>query len=77
MMLEIVEAFAELWDQLPMTIFGRPDNRTLVSRGRLVYAVAVRGQLSPVDGAVELIGIAIDLIGRGAGLEDPEDEQEQ
>lgn len=76
-LLEIVDSFADLWDQLPMTIPGRPDYRTLVSRGRLVYAVAVRGQLSPVDGAVELIAIAIDLLGPDAGLEDPEGEQEQ
>ena len=75
-LLEIVEAFAELWDQLPMTIPGRPDYRTLVSRGRLVYAVAVRGQLSPVDGAVELIAIAVDLAGPEAGLEDPEGEHD-
>lgn len=31
--------------------------------GRLVHAVAVHGQLSPVDAAVELIGFAIDLHG--------------
>lgn len=56
-----------------MTIPGRPDYRTLVVRGRLVYAVAARGQLSPVDGAVELISIAVDLIGPGTGVEDDDE----
>jgi hypothetical protein len=52
-LLDIVEAFATMWDQLPMTIPGRPDYRTLVTRTRLTYAVAVRGQLSPVDSAID------------------------
>jgi len=75
-LLEIVEAFAELWDELPMTIPGRPDYRTLVVRGRVVYAAAVRGQLSPVDGAVELISIALDLIGPDLGFDDEDDSDE-
>jgi hypothetical protein len=62
-LLDIVDAFAALWDDLPPTIPGRSEYRTLITRGRLAYAVAVNGQLSPVDGAVELTGITIDLRG--------------
>jgi hypothetical protein len=62
-LLDIVEAFATRWDDLPATIPGRWDYRTLMTRARLAYAVAVSGQLSPVDGAIELTGIAIDLRG--------------
>ena len=66
-LLDIVDTFAVLWDQLPTTIPGRPDYRTLVTRTRLTYAVAVRGQLSPVDGAIELIAITVDLTGPDDG----------
>jgi hypothetical protein len=54
---------------------GRPDYRTLVTRTRLTYAVAVRGQLSPVDGAIELIAVTIDLTGVGDDNsdDDPDD----
>jgi hypothetical protein len=62
-LLDIVEAFAVLWDQLPTRIAGRPDYRDLITAGRLVYAVRVRGQLSPVDGAIELTDVVIDLHG--------------
>jgi hypothetical protein len=72
-LLDIVEAFATMWDQLPMTIPSRPDYRTLVTRTRLTYAVAVRGQLSPIDGAIELIALTIDLLGLGDdNNEDPD-----
>jgi hypothetical protein len=60
-LLDIVDTFARSWDDLPMPHPGRPDYRVLIVTTHLVYAVAVRGQLSPVDGAVELIDIAIDL----------------
>ena len=46
-LLDIVETFAVTWDEMPMPISGRPDYRLLILRGRLVHAVAVRGQLSP------------------------------
>lgn len=72
-LLEIVDLFATRWDDLPMTIVGRPDYRTLVLHTRLAYAVAVRGQLSPVDGAVELIAIAIDLRGLEHDIDDIDD----
>jgi hypothetical protein len=62
-LLDIVEAFAQLWDQLPMPIGGRPDYRDLIVTGRLVFAVSVRGQLSPLDGAIELVDISLDLHG--------------
>jgi hypothetical protein len=35
----------------------------LITTTRLVYAVRVRGQLSPVDGAIELTDIVLDLHG--------------
>ncbi len=44
-----------------------------MTRGRLAYAVAVSGQLSPVDGAVELTAISIDLRGP-AGLRDADED---
>jgi hypothetical protein len=73
-LLDIVEAFATMWDRLPMTIPGRPDYRTLVTRSRLTYAVAVRGQLSPIDGAIELIAVTIDLTGLGDDNDDDPDD---
>jgi len=73
-LLDIVETFAARWDDLPMPIAGRPDYRVLILTGRLVHAAAVRGQLSPVDGAVELVDIAIDLYGP-AGPPDHDEDQ--
>lgn len=48
---------------MPMPIGARPDYRDLIVTGRLVFAVSVRGQLSPVDGAIELVDISLDLRG--------------
>jgi hypothetical protein len=64
-LLDIVDAFATLWDELPMPIQGqgRSDYRDMILKVRLVPYVLVRGQISPVDGAVELIDIEIDLAG--------------
>ena len=62
-LLDIVAAFAELWDELPMPFVGRPEYRDLIVTTRLVFAVSVRGQLSPVDGAIELVDITLDLRG--------------
>jgi hypothetical protein len=73
-LLEIVEVFATRWDELPMPIRGRPDYRGLVLTTRLVPYVAVRGQLSPRDGAVELIDIVLDLQWPEPGPDDGEDE---
>jgi hypothetical protein len=51
----------------------RPDYRDLITATRLVYAVRVRGQLSPVDGAIELTDIVIDLHGPyPESLDEPE-----
>jgi hypothetical protein len=72
-LLDIVEAFATLWDELPVRIIGRPDYRDLITATRLIYAVRVRGQLSPVDDAIELTDIVIDLHGPyPEGLDEPE-----
>jgi hypothetical protein len=73
-LLDIVEAFAARWEDLPATIPGRWDYRTLMTRARLAYAVAVSGQLSPVDDAIELTGIAIDLRGPDPHPDDLDDE---
>jgi hypothetical protein len=74
-LLEIVEAFAELWDELPIPIAGRPEYRDLIVSTRLVFAVSVRGQLSPFDGAIELVDVTLDLCGPELhpGEGDPED----
>lgn len=72
-LLDVVETFATRWDDLPATIPGRWDYRTLMTRGRLAYAVAVSGQLSPVDGAIELTGITIDLHGPTPHPDDPDE----
>jgi hypothetical protein len=45
-LLEAVERFATSWDDLPPLIAGRDDYRVLISRGRLVYAFVVEGQLA-------------------------------
>lgn len=74
-LLDIVDTFAARWDDLPMPIPGRPDYRVLILTGHLVHAAAVRGQLSPLDGAVELIDIAIDLSGPAGppeSIDDPD-----
>jgi hypothetical protein len=60
-LMTIIERFATRWDDLPMPIWGRPDYRMLITTSRLVPFVSVYGQLSPVDGAVELVDIDIDL----------------
>ena len=59
-LLEIVDEFAEDFDQLPELIVGRPEYRILISTGMLVARYSVVGQLAP-DGAVELIKLDIDL----------------
>jgi len=73
-LLDVVEAFATLWDLLPMPIQGRPDYRDMILTTRLVPYVLVRGQISPVDGAVELIDIEIDLAGMPSDETDAEDD---
>jgi hypothetical protein len=58
-LLEIVEAFATRFEDLPELISGRPHYRVLITHGRVVPAISVIGQLAP-DGAVELVGIDLD-----------------
>lgn len=68
-----VEAFAVLWDELPIRITGRPDYRDLITTTRLVYSVRVRGQLSPLDDAIELTDIVLDLQApHPDGIDDPD-----
>lgn len=58
-LLEIVDRFAEGFDDLPELIEGRPDYGVLISTGLLVRGFAVVGQLAR-DGSVELISLDID-----------------
>lgn len=62
-LMDLVEEFATTWDTLAKPIRGRTDYRVLITTTHLVPYVSVYGQLSPVDGAVELIDIDIDLAG--------------
>ena len=62
-LLDIVGTFAAVRDAAPLRIIGRFDCRALISPGRLVHAVRVRGQLSPVEAAIELTDIVVDLHG--------------
>lgn len=56
----IIDTFATRFDELPVLIDSRTDYRILVTKGRLVYAFAVVGQLS-ADGSVEILSIDLDL----------------
>ena len=58
-LLEAVEQCGVAWDHLAPLIPGRGDHRVLISRGRLVYAFVVEGQLAS-DGTVELVSIELD-----------------
>lgn len=62
-LVEIIERFATGWDALPTSVRGRTDYRVLITTTHLVPYVSVYGQLSPVDGGIELIDIDIDLAG--------------
>jgi hypothetical protein len=62
-LMDLVEEFATSWDTLGTPIRGRTDYRVLITTTHLVPYVSVYAQLSPVDGAVELIDIDIDLGG--------------
>jgi hypothetical protein len=61
-LLEAVEQFAVGWDDLAPLIRGRDDYRVLISRGRLVYAFVLEGQLAS-DGTIELVSIELDVTG--------------
>jgi hypothetical protein len=54
--------FATSCDELPRLIASRDDYRVLISRGRLVYAFVVEGQLAE-DGTIELVSIELDITG--------------
>jgi hypothetical protein len=57
--MDLVEEFATNWDTLATPIRGRTDYRVLITTTHLVPYVSVYAQLTPVDGAVELIDIDI------------------
>lgn len=59
-LLPAVEVFAASFDALPELITGRSEYQILIAAGSLVPRYAVVGQLAS-DGAVELIGIDLDL----------------
>lgn len=56
----IVEKFATAFDNLPMIAEGVPSARRYIGTGLLVTAVVVHG-VELTDGAIELVGITIDL----------------
>jgi hypothetical protein len=60
----IEEVFALRFEELPLTIPGRPDYRQIITAGRLAQFISVVGQLT-TDGAILLLGIELDL---SAGL---------
>ncbi len=62
-LMDMVEVFATRWDSLARPVRGRDDYRVLIGAGHLVPSFCVYAQLSPVDGAVELIDVDVDLSG--------------
>ena len=72
-LLEIVEVFATGFDDLPPLVPGRPDYRVLITKGRLVPAIAVVAQLAR-DGAVELVQLTLDLVGPEDSVAEDEDD---
>lgn len=56
---QIVNVFAERFDQLPQFIVGRSDYREHNYFGRLTYLIVVRAQLRQ-DGIVELLEAIVD-----------------
>ena len=59
---DIMERFAEGWEDLPTLIPGRGDYRILIGVGSVVAFFAVEAQLAR-DGSVELVGVEIDVHG--------------
>jgi len=58
-LLEIVEKFANDFDELPPLIAGRDDYRVMISTGVVVRAYTVIGQAT-ANGSVELISLDLD-----------------
>ena len=56
---EIIERFAEDFDDLPEAVEGVAAARMLLTPGVLVYATIIYGVLAN-DGVVDLVGISID-----------------
>lgn len=56
---QVVNVFAERFDQLPQFIVGRADYREHYYFGRIVYLIVVRAQLRQ-DGTVELLEAIVD-----------------
>lgn len=59
-LMEIIERFATGFDSIQRLFEGRDDYRVLVKEGLLVYGIEAIGVLAS-DGAVELIGLELDL----------------
>jgi hypothetical protein len=57
---DIIEHFAEHWDNLLRTVQGRDDYRTHIAAGKVVASYAVTAQLAP-DGVIELVDIEIQV----------------
>lgn len=57
----IRERFSYGFDDLLVSVPGRPDYRAVIEPGRVVYSFAVVGQLMR-DGTVQIMGIKIDTV---------------
>ena len=58
--MEIIERFATGFDSIQRLFQGRDDYRVLVKHGLLVRGIEAVGVLAS-DGAVELVGLELDL----------------
>ena len=59
-LVEILDVFATSFDNLPRLIDQRDDYRILISKGTLVHAFAVIGQLN-ADETIEIVRVDIDF----------------
>jgi hypothetical protein len=61
-LLSIMHRFAEAFDALPEVVEGVSGARMLLAPGLSVHAFTISGLLAD-DGAIDLVGLAIDLHG--------------
>ena len=59
-LVDILEAFARDWHDLPLLVPGRSDCLILITSGVLVAAYSVQALMAP-DGVIELLSLGIDL----------------
>lgn len=59
-LMPIIDAFAGRFEDLLEAVPGHPEQRILITAGRLVPRIAATGNLT-ADGAVELVQLDLDL----------------